>query len=82
MGRTFNLSDSASQDILLNLLVFEVGHDLVDDSLGELSLLALLGCLFETDPAVKYRLELSSNSNLLLLDKGLGLDLSGLLHYT
>ena len=79
MGRTFYLSDSASQNVLLNLLVFEVGHDLVDDSLGELSLLALLGCLFEADPAVKDGLDVSGERDLLLLDEGLRLEVGGLL---
>ena len=42
-------------------------------------MLALLGLLFETDPAVENGLDLRGKSDLLLLDEGLGLELSGLL---
>jgi hypothetical protein len=80
-SRTFNLGNSASKDVLLNLSVLEASHDFVNDSLGELGLLALLGLLFKSDPAVQHRLKLGGDSDLLLLNEGLGLELGGFLDY-
>ena len=77
--RTFYLSNSASQDILLSPLVFEGSDDLLDDCLGEIGLLALLNVLLVAHPAIENRLELGGKSDLLELNKVLCLELSGLL---
>ena len=50
-----------------------------DDGLNEVGLLALLGLLFETDPAIENGLNLRGKSDLLLLDEGLILKTSSLL---
>lgn len=77
--RTFYLSNSASQNILLSPLVFEGGDNLLDDCLGEIGLLALLDVLLIAHPAVENRLELRGKSNLLELDEVLRLKLGSLL---
>jgi len=77
--RTFYLSNSASQNIFLSLVVFEGSDDLLDDCPGKIGLLALLGLLLVAHPAVENRLELRGKSNLLELDEVLCLELSGLL---
>lgn len=71
---TLDLSDGTNKDILLGLLVADALKDIIDDRLNELSLLALFGLLFETDPAVKDGLDLGSECNFLLLDKSLVLE--------
>jgi hypothetical protein len=77
--RTFYLSNSASQNILLSPLVFEGSDNLLDDCLGEIGLLALLDLLLVAHPTVEHRLELGGKCNLLELNEVLCLKLSGLL---
>lgn len=77
--RTFYLSNSASQDILLSPLVFEGSDDLLDDRLREIGLLALFDMLLVAHPAVENRFKLGSKSDLLELNEILCLKLSGFL---
>ena len=76
---TLDLSNGTDKDILLSLLITNALYDVINDSLDEFSLLALLGLLFETDPAVENGLDLRGKSDLLLLDEGLVLKTSSLL---
>ena len=68
---TFYFGDGTQKDVLLSLLVFDARQHFFNDALGELHLLALLHLLLVPHPAVQDRLDLCSNDNLLLLDKGL-----------
>lgn len=72
---TLYFGDSTGKDLLLSLGLSDVGKDLVNDGFSELCLLTLLELLLVTNPAVKDRLEFGGNSHLLLLDKGLRLEL-------
>ena len=76
---TLNLGNGADKNILLGLLITNALENVVNDSLDEFSLLALLGLLFETDPAVENGLDLRGKSDLLFLDEGLVLKTSSLL---
>ena len=77
---TFNLRNSAQEDVLLGLLVLQRSNDLLHNGLGEVGLFALLDLLLIADPAVKHRLEFGSDGNFLLLDKVLGLEFGGFLY--
>ena len=76
---TFDLSNGTQQDVLLGLLILKCLQDLVDDGLCEFRLLALFSLLLITGPGVQNSLKLSSESDLLLQNKGLRLEFSGFL---
>ena len=63
----------------MRLLVAEVLEHVLDNGLDEVGLLAFLGLLLETNPAVKDGLDLGRERDLLALDERLGLELRGLL---
>lgn len=77
---TFNLCNRVGQDILLCLLIFDARHDLVNDTLDEFSLFALLCLLFKADPGIEDRLEFCGQRDFLALNKGFRFELSGLLY--
>ncbi len=79
---TFNLSDGTQQDILLSLLILKCFQDFVDYGLCEFRLLALLNLLFITGPGVQNSFKLSSESDLLLQNKGLRLEFGRFLKTT
>ncbi len=76
---TFHLRNGAKKDFTLGLFVLDRSKDLVDHSLGEFSLLALLQLLFVADPAVQYGFDLGRDGNLLLLNKGFCFEFCGFL---
>ena len=77
--RTINLRNRVLQDVSLSLLITKTLEHVVNNSLGELSLLALLLLLLVPHPAVKHGLELRREGDLLALNKGLRFELRGLL---
>ncbi len=76
---TFELSNSAEQDVLLRLLVLQRLQDTLNDGLCKLRLLRLFGLLFVTDPRVQNLFEFSCHYNLLTLDEDFALKLGGFL---
>ena len=77
---TFQLCHGAQENVTLSLFILDRTKDLLDHSLGELSLLALLQLLFIANPAVQYSLDLRRDGDLLLLDESLSFKLCGFLH--
>lgn len=76
---TLNLCNGAGKDVLLNLGVLKVSHDLVDDGADELGLLRLASLGFVADPRVEGGLDLGGDGSLLLESKGLVFKLGSLL---
>lgn len=76
---TFDFSNGSQQDILLVLLIGNILHDFVDDSLGELSLFVFLGLLLIADPRIQDGLDFSVDGSLLLEDEGFAFELGGFL---
>ncbi|KAF3391753.1 hypothetical protein F1880_007821 [Penicillium rolfsii] len=76
---TLNISNALLEDLLQNLGVLELLLDLADNSLGKLTLLALLDLALVADPGVEDGLGLSSKGGALLELVGLSLELGGLL---
>lgn len=76
---TFDFSNGSQQDILLVLLIGNILHDFVDDSLGELSLFVFLGLLLIADPRIQDSLDFGVDGSLLLEDEGFAFELGSFL---